>query len=260
MIKQASAITKEDYKKFIPFSYNEIINATNNWTWVENEMAAEINATNGVASYLVLNVGDVEIGDVVEIDADVLNVTGSKVKLSVDVDSGGGYLNAQYLQTSHGNNYQKCSLSVNMVKRGKARITIGLWTADVGRFKIRNVVSKKNSIRNSSINIRRAMITNKDDNIWKVVGDRPHDEVSLSVYDEYSIEVTFKNPLDSVGLSFLSLSEAGMGGRKFIARSSYESKNSFIVRFQDSGTLATGNIIKLIELTQPLYISILFLE
>lgn len=108
-------------------------------------------ASTGEKGALSIPVGFVVIGDIIEIEAEVYNVSGVGCKFGGDIFSKNTYQPADYkaslqvLTTNANSTFEKVKVTYTVETEGYLMLAIGSYTGDTGDYYIRNVKIKLNS-------------------------------------------------------------------------------------------------------------------
>lgn len=238
------------YKEFIdnmPFglTYTESTPTLNQWTYVTEENSAHINTGEEVVSFIRLRVGKLYVGDILNLSADFLNIDGVEGKIGVDYysdetsfnNSSSDRTTVEIVNSNKSDRFEKTELNLPVTQNGYYDVNFGIWTNDIGQFKIRRITCGVNTIanRNSLINdrIRKATIYNPSTGNFVLKDDKYNDPCSIStIWDDKAIQITFDYPLDYSGTPFIN-QESYSNTRKYLFRASYGTKNSVVIEVYD---------------------------
>lgn len=124
----------------------------NSCSYSDTFKAFRINdASSALKGSLHIYLGELSIGDKVDINVEVMNISGVKAKIAIDyLSSPTGNLleNLFILQSKKTGEFERIGGSFLITRNGHAMAVIGVFTADIGDFYIRNVnlkITTKNS-------------------------------------------------------------------------------------------------------------------
>lgn len=136
--------------------------ATNTWTFNDVERSLHSNAGTGSYTYIRMKIGKLYSGDLIKTQADFQNISGVKAKISMDFYDTQEKFDTSYwerekmieTQSTNTNVYQVTSLSLPVHKDGWYDIVFGLYTNDVGEFKMRSLLAKIETIADAISSVR----------------------------------------------------------------------------------------------------------
>lgn len=134
----------------------------NKWTFNVAERAMHVNAGTGSFTYIRMKIGKLYVGDLIKAQADFQNITGIKAKIGVDFyttqekfDTSNWERETLMMQQSdNGNQYTVNSIVMPVYKDGWYDITFGLFTNDVGEFKMRNLLANIETMADTISSVR----------------------------------------------------------------------------------------------------------
>jgi len=148
-----SATTLDDFKKRLGLAYVEggVAPADNQWSFIEAEHAARIKSAAGTGGFLKFNLGYLFVGDVIDVEAEFLNITGEKGQIGIDkVTESGSFISSFIISSTNGDNYESLKNNYLITSDGYYAVTFGVHTNDVGEFKLRKPRVKVNSVKQHS--------------------------------------------------------------------------------------------------------------
>lgn len=139
MKKYVQLKTKDDFYAFSKIKNLVTDSSTipsNSCSYNTTYSAFRINdSSNIVKGAIEVPLGKLYIGDIVRITAEVYNISGVKAKIALDGEGG----NIGILQTSKTNEFEKISSGFVCTRNENYTAVLGVWTADIGDYYIRNV-------------------------------------------------------------------------------------------------------------------------
>ncbi|GEM_PF-6694530 len=144
-MKRVKIRTYEDFKMHFPSGFTETSESanipSNTYTWNDTYKAFRIydNSTSLRGAVELQKIINANFGDVVEITAEVMNISGVKAKLSIDYQNNG---NMFILQSEKVGEFEKIGGRFTVGKTDVLSCVIGVFTADIGDFYVRNIEIK----------------------------------------------------------------------------------------------------------------------
>lgn len=125
--------------------------STNQYAWSSLYKSVRVNTDATSKGYISFDLGFLEIGDLVDLEADIWNMAGEKVRLTFDHFTGtaidDGTRTTYYIDSTGSNDgFKLNNYPFVVVKPGYYRATIGLWTSQIGEFRMRNCACKIQSV------------------------------------------------------------------------------------------------------------------
>lgn len=124
----------------------------NQYAWNSTFKSVRVNTNSSGKGYISFDLGFLEIGDLVDLEAEVWNMAGEKARLTFDHFTGNaiddGTRTTYYIDTTSENTdaFKLANYPFVVVKPGYYRATIGLWTSQIGEFRMRNAACKIQSV------------------------------------------------------------------------------------------------------------------
>ncbi|WP_182004746.1 hypothetical protein [Priestia aryabhattai] len=234
--------TMQDYAKAVTglgLTYSSASTlGINQWGYDETLRAFKINKDNTVTGYLSFDLGYLEVGDTIEVAAEIMYISGSnRGTIAVDRFDGGaigsGSKTTYSTQAKEDSGFQLTEFSLVASKDGYYRATVGLWGSMMGQIYIRNPrCTVKTIVKGTDSNVRKGMFR-------KMTADgkftrRPEfggDDCTVSVNNATDIIITWDRPLKGLRpIAFVS-NEFYVTGNKYTPMISYSQLGSVVVRF-----------------------------
>jgi hypothetical protein len=234
--------TKDDYAKaVVGLGLNYSTAATlgiNEWGYDEKLRAFKVNKDNTVTGYLSFDLGYLEIGDTIEVAAEIMHVSGTnRGTIAIDRFDGGsvgsGSKSTWSTQAKSDSGFQLTEFSFVASKDGYYRATVGLWASMMGQVWIRNPRVNVNSIvKGTDSNVRFGMFR-------KLTAEgkfirRPEfggDACTITVNNATDIVITWDRPMKGLRPIALVSNEFYVTGNKYTPMISYSQLGSVVVRF-----------------------------
>lgn len=260
-----SAIEQSDFTKYMYPSLNYVsgggVPSTNTWTYNETETAAHVNVDNTQAGYTSIDLGKLYAGDVITLNAEILNVSGVKGKLGIDrFDLDNNFIKVDStIQSSNSGSYETIKLTHVIAYDGYYKANCGIWTSDIGIFKMRNFACKIETIK--------AVSTLTEENIDAYLSSKTYDEIGYKRYYK-PLTITSASSVSKISIPFTSqlganyphyISLKGLSGVNSsapyaffveVALSSYNTLKNINVLNQSTGLTVIDNGMNL-EITLP---------
>jgi len=246
--KYYAVLTKDDFNANIfptlkPYYVSSLPLAVNQWTYDDTTMSAQINVDNTMQGYVLENLGFLRVGDIINVSMEVYNISGTMAKIAVDNSSTNNlneYTNAGHVSSQKTNEWEKVTMKFVVRENKYHRVTAGIWTSDVGEFKIRNIrIEVLSQEQQKSTDIRTATIRKNAGN-WEVRTDFYYDNCTISQYSSTELEVTFTSPLHpSLRAGAIVSQEYYAISNNYIARCSYSFNNKARISFYPTDNLTT---------------------
>lgn len=220
--------------------------ASNSYSYNSNYRALRVNdASTSTKGALSIPLGYLNAGDIVNIESEIFNISGAKVKFAIDY-----YLTANmeasptnilgtsdiYQTLISGNfNYEKVSITSPV--SGFAKLVIGVFTSDIGDFYVRNIKIK---MEKPNKNFERIIKTNR---MYTFSGttlatDFSFDTCTASIdsLNPKSLIITHDKPFTCIqkrGLSVIKTNGNDTVGKTLELRSSSETSTDLKIRVYD---------------------------
>lgn len=230
-----SIIGKSDFARVMHTSLSLVTTTPgdNQWTYIDTENSAHVKNTTA-DGYGNLALGKLYAGDIIEIQAEMLNISGIKAKVWINLQGGSHYNTPS--QSKLTNEYEKVTVKHIVTKDGNYSAGFGVYYQEVSEFKMRNIAIKVHTLNTSeSPSVRKAVIFNPSGGSNFVLKtDRNNDSCSIapSVNWLKGLEVTFEKPLRNVGIAFVGLEWFGLS-HAYMVRCSYASESRMVLKFYD---------------------------
>lgn len=122
----------------------------NQYAWNSTFKSVRVKTDASTKGYLSFDLGFLELGDTVDLEADIWNMSGDKVRLTFDHFAGSGIDDGTrttfYIDTIGEGGFKLSNYPFVVTKPGYYRATIGLWTSQVGEYRMRNAACKIQSV------------------------------------------------------------------------------------------------------------------
>lgn len=220
--------------------------ANNSYSYNSNYKALRINDTStSVKGCITIPLGYLVAGDVTNIQCEVFNISGTKVKFAIDY-----YLSANMehvqgnivgtsdiYQSSSSGGFNDENISITSSMNGFAKLVIGVFTSDIGDFYIRNV---KITMEKPNHNFERIVKTNRmyTFNGTTLATEFSFDTCTTSI-DNKIFKITHDKPftcLEKRGISIIKTNANDMVGKSLEFRTSSERYNELKVQVYDNNT------------------------
>lgn len=185
---------------------------------------------------LHIYLGELSIGDKVDINVEVMNISGVKAKIAIDyLSSPTGNLveNLFILQSKKNGEFERIGGSFLSTRNGHAIAVIGVFTADIGDFYIRNVDIKVKSKESTLKSYLVAHLVTISKGNFVLNNNRDNDEATLTVENNNTLVVNFKEKItrgDKKLIPFVSNDFYGNSGQ-YIVRCGDTTDKSIKLRF-----------------------------
>lgn len=214
MTKIRSCITEENFSNLLNSGIvsNKVTEATtiagNSWAWNSTYKAVHINGSTATVKKTVdLNIGFIQAGDTIDLNVEFMNISGVKAKVGIDVADNVGFTagvtNVIIVGSSKTGVFEEVSLSFVARKDGYYKLVIGLFTADIGEFYMRNCKSLvKTKVNTDTFNYKQVIKTGNIKTSATGVFERDTrfgvDDFTITVNQNYLI-LTFTKPFTHSG-------------------------------------------------------------
>ena len=209
----------------------------NQWTYDTTLRAIRINKDNTKTGYVTINIGFLDVGDTVELQAEFMNVSGTdKGTLTIDhfagTSIGDGTKTSYYTSSKTSDGFELTNYTLVVTKAGYYRATFGMWGGMVGDFYMRNCACRVQSvIKGSDTNVRFGMFRKMS--TGEVIqrlefGGTP---CTVTITNGNEIKVTWDRPLTGLRpIGFVS-NEFYIENNKYMARCSSAYQGYMNIRF-----------------------------
>lgn len=143
-----SFITKEQFQEGINATweparptYTDSTPTGNEWTYNSTLQCMHMkNIDTTKVGYCVQDFGELRVGDIIEVVAEVYSISGVKPKIAIDARLNTQWINKAHIQADKTKEWEVIRLKY-IVQDNKIdhKATIGIWTADIGEFYVRNI-------------------------------------------------------------------------------------------------------------------------
>ena len=239
----------ENIKKHTLTPYSENILYPDTFTFSSATGILHFNSTDKKSANIYEVITDLEVGDIVEVTVDFRSLSGTLPKIAFDEFGNTDYFNAEYKQIKRLGEWETLSAKYvfrDFSDRKKLRYTIGLWTADVGEFQMRNlratIQTKRNVVdENKQISASfelKPFEIRKDSGVWDVRTDFAYAESTLVVISDTTLQLNFAKPFQTRPVSALS-GDFFVNSYKVNPKIGQANKDYLQIQFYDSvdGTL-----------------------
>ena len=235
-----------DFKrtKSLPVGFTETTESTtlpsNTYAWNTTYKALHVNdASTSLKGAISCYLSKGSIGDVIELEMEVMNVSGSTFKVAIDGNETGGLF---ILESVKSGEFETIGGRFVVTKDNELlSAELGVYTSDIGEYYIRNInikVSKKDNLLSARPSIRHYT--------FLFTGG----ELAVQPYGPYTCTTVLNNTDIIVTHDVPFSNRVGMGGAAFGAfnrwssdfdlRTSSEDNNSFVARIFD---MSTGAVV-----------------
>lgn len=232
----------------------------NQWSYDEVLRAFRINKDNTTIGYISFELGYLEIGDTIDLAAEIMWMTGSnRGMLAIDRFDGGGIglgsKTTWSIQAKEESGFQLTEMSFVATKEGHYRATVGLWTSMVGQLYIRNPrCLVKSIVKGSDTNVRKGTFR-KATETGTIIRrtDFAGDDCTISISNSTDIVITWNRPMKGLRpVSFVS-NEYFAVGNLYTPSISFSRLESVIVRFYPIGS---NTPVKVSDLPNEIHFSV----
>ncbi len=236
-----------DYKDFLPAGFSESTDSStipaNTYAWNDTYNALRINdaSTSLKGSITIPNFIHASVGDVVEFRCEIMNVSGEKGKIALDYENGA---NIMILQTEKTGEFEQIGGKFIIPQHRKVKAVIGVFTADVGDFYVRNIeigVKEKatGSVTGFVPDLRAYNFFFSTEGLTLQNGYHPYN--CTATVSNTDVLITHGKPFENetyMGTAIANVSAAGVSD--LIAKTRSESLTSLRVQFFNS---TTGDLV-----------------
>lgn len=236
-------ITKEHFQEGINAipnansrpTYTDSTPTGNEWTYNSTLQCMHMkNIDTTKVGYCVQEFGELRVGDIIEVVAEVYSISGVKPKIAIDARLDAQYwTNKATIQADKTEEWEVIKLKY-VVQDNKIdhRATIGIWSADIGEFYVRNIRIEVLTQERKKRTITRVAMIRKVDDTWEVRTDFANDECTVTVYDYRTLQITFAKPIPtSLRASCFVSNEYYTILNQYIVRGSFSYNDNLLVRF-----------------------------
>lgn len=237
------ALFRVDHKNSIVAESPSI--APNSYAYSNTLNALHVNDQSTIESFSVFTeeIGIVDVGDVIEITSEIMNISGEKVKIGIDAytidgsQAGGKIEQIAELQSEKSGEFENLGGKFIIDQLCYVKIFIGIWAADVGEYYVRNIniISTSNHYSGKPKKISKHCVIHKagGSGIWEIRDAFYHDAGSVEVLDNQTLLFTFYEKFNIRPVVILG-GEYYNGAYKHRPVSSYADENGFRIRFINS--------------------------
>lgn len=235
--------------------------SVNQWTYDDTLKAFQINTDSTKPGMITYELGYLYVGDIIEIEAEVMNISGVQARLAIDQADDANFTvnkvtNFVYCKSDGSFENQKFKLVVK--KEGYHKALIGHWTSHVGEIAFRYPRVKVQSIVKNTLvradNTRRATLRKLADGTFEIRTDYAYDEATVSIESGNILKLVWKKPLFGLKPAVFTNQEYYLNANAYIARSSSNTLATTRVAFYAMGGTDKVNIA---DLPNDFHISVL---
>ena len=124
-----------DYGSRPPTYVDSLPLAMNQWTYLDEIKAMRIKTDDTTHGWVRINLGELEVGDIINVSVEVFNISGEKSKISIEAIGGG----SQEISSEKNNEWEILQLKYIVRKDTIHSLYVGIWRDDVGEFMMRNI-------------------------------------------------------------------------------------------------------------------------
>lgn len=210
---------------------------------------------------LQIYLGELSIGDKVDINVEVMNISGVKAKIAIDYVPSptrtDAVANLFILQSKKTGEFERIGGSFLSTRNGHAMAVIGVFTGDIGDFYIRNVdikaKSKKSTLKSYLV---AHLFTNSQGN-FMLNNTRDNDKATLTVENNNTLVVNFEEKITHGAnklIPFVSEDFYGPSGQ-YIVRCGEATDKSIKLRFYHINDPSTA--VNISDIPLGFYVSVL---
>lgn len=252
-----SLVTVDDFKQKVSNTLGYTSSPTppgDQWTYLTSEKSAYINNSTK-KGYATISLGRLYIGDIIEIEAEVLNESGSKAKLIVDGSTPG----LSTIVSKKQGVYERVYLQYVVTSEDNYSAVCGILTAEVGKIKIRNLSVQVHTVKERcQSQIRKATIYTTATGIYALKTSKRYDPCTITV-SGVDLTVSFLEPLQEEGMPFLGQEWYG-NSKKYLFRVSSATTTSVILRCFDLTSADPTAALDLATLPTATYINLMLIS
>lgn len=245
MIKDIKITNQNEFETYFTSksSFSSVADATtiaaNSYAFNNALQAFRINdASDALKGSIEIPLGFLNIGDVVTITAEVMNVSGTKSKIAIDFFTANNYVvqdgNLFILQSEKFNQFEKIGGTFVSTKARYAKAILGVFTPDIGDYYIRNVEIKINGKGNLYTKATRHYTFTALANSFVLQTGYGEDTCTFTINSATKeFIITHDKPFTNykLGVAFAGVSGSAPG--KYIAKTKSEGYGGFTIRFYD---------------------------
>ena len=137
--KYNSIKTKEEFESALflvyPPTYVESLPLeVNQWTYIDDLKAVQIKTDNTKEAWISEDLGNLEVGDIINVSVEVYNISGAKAKISI-FDAG----EDKEISSTKQSEWEILNLKYVVRRNNSHVLYAGIWKSDVGEFIMRNI-------------------------------------------------------------------------------------------------------------------------
>ncbi|MED3623268.1 hypothetical protein P4482_09070 [Neobacillus thermocopriae] len=229
--------------------------ALNQFTYDFTHFCGHINSDGLKARQFEIHIERVRIGDIIEIEADFLNVGGGANGSIVIMDEINSAIFTSYPSDNATNRFKRLRIKHSSNQNTRYKILVGLENGKAGNVKIRNVKVKVHSSMQGSQSRKLVIEGNAGyTEKYKIRKDFAYDDATLDVRTN-EIVVTWRYPISSELRPVPSISLDDTGNSKlYIPRISACTQTGFVLRFYD----LTGALVPIanMNITSSVFVNV----
>lgn len=217
-------------KKYTTLAYSPVPGTLNSFSFDESNGVVGVNVDSTKAGTFVDTFTELVAGDVIEVVAEIRNISGTKVKVGLrEFNSSGNPFDMHVYQSVKQGEWETIYYKYvfrNLNNSKKLMFNIGLYNADAGNFEMRNlrvnIKTKRKYVPEIIEKITKSYYLKKNASDFEIRTDFQNDGGVLSVVDESTLRITFaqrfpnKRPVPVPGVDFASF---GMNYQMYIGNS-----------------------------------------
>lgn len=159
-----------------------------------------VNVDNTKPGYISDIFNNLTAGDVIEVAADVRNLSGEKVKVAFEeyTADGNTSIPIHTYSTQKQGEWEKLNFKYifrDVYGAKKARVVVGVFTVDIGEFEIRNIriniKTKRNYVSLNTLFEIKPFELRKNAGTWELRTDFANGGGTVSIVDSYTLRITF---------------------------------------------------------------------
>lgn len=239
--------------------------ANNQWTYISSDKSVRINSASGVQAFLTIPLGDLKQGDIIDINFESIVHSGTNgINLYIQRyvnDTWSNVISSIFNATDY---YVQNTFKHMVLTNDKYQILLGVGSSAVQEFSLRSILITLKQVPTVDlvkINEFKSVMLQKTAGTWSARTDAAGADVTLSLVDNYEMQVTFNEPFKPTeGVGSLKPIVATAidyvaNGYKYEIRITYTTKNGFKFKIYDSNATSDTplNLITTVEDGVALY-------
>lgn len=207
--------------------------------------------------FYVFDIGSLSIGDIVEVDCEIENISGDKFRFALNNSTTS--INEYIVDTQH-EGYKKVKLKFVIQSNSPYKLNCGFFSNNNGISKMRNlkirVKTQKSTFSEELLNKKSLSAAFEIKNGEVLIRNGYGEDKCTFTTDVYQILVTFDKSLKFNALAFCNKEYAG-NSYNYDVRISYASKNYCALKIFNAGTKTA---VPLADIVGSLYVSVLLMN